>query len=166
MELTIPIQIFDVGKVVVSPPQRGTKLIAPLSYVNGDAHFSLLSISLSSLPVKSYDSATGQLQVSLQGSKEVATKLQQLQDMLIQTVITNQRGWFPTEKGVAKEDIRGGFQPFVDHGILHLYYPSNSDIGQNISIALRIQGLSFHQHHITKAWTGKFRLQHRILAII
>lgn len=38
--------------------------------------------------------------------------------------------------------------------------------GSHIRIALRINGISFHQHPMTGMWTGKFRLQHRIIAIL
>jgi hypothetical protein len=38
--------------------------------------------------------------------------------------------------------------------------------GRSVRIALRIQGISFHQHPISGMWTGKFRLQHRILTIL
>jgi hypothetical protein len=39
------------------------------------------------------------------------------------------------------------------------------EVGKPIRIAIRIYGLSFHQHAITGMWTGKFRLQHKLLAI-
>ena len=37
--------------------------------------------------------------------------------------------------------------------------------GTPIRLVIRIQGLSFHQHPVTGAWTGRFRLQHRIVAV-
>jgi hypothetical protein len=108
--------------------------------------------------------------------------------MLINTVNTNQRTWFPAVKVSEKDDIRQGFQPFVEHGVLHLYCPlgASNDIhmysgkmwmrgsispsiftpGKNIRLAIKIQGLSFHQHPLSRTWTGKFRLQHRILAVM
>jgi hypothetical protein len=140
--------------------------------------------------VKSYDASTGRLQISLQGAGVVA-RLQGLQDMLINTVYTNQRVWFPGERVSDKDDIRQGFQPFVEHGTLHLYCPTSAtgttneihsytgkewtrgtispalfSTGRMIRLAIKIQGLSFHQHPLSKVWTGKFRLQHRILAIM
>lgn len=39
------------------------------------------------------------------------------------------------------------------------------EVGRPIRIAIRIYGLSFQQHPITSMWTGKFRLQHKVLAI-
>jgi hypothetical protein len=37
--------------------------------------------------------------------------------------------------------------------------------GAPIRLVIRIQGLSFHQHSVTGVWTGRFRLQHRIVAV-
>ena len=39
------------------------------------------------------------------------------------------------------------------------------EVGKPIRIAIRICGLSFQQHAISGMWTGKFRLQHKLLAI-
>ena len=186
-EWTIPLQNFDATKIIIGAPTHGSKLISPVGYSDGDATFNVLSLLLPMLPVKSYEAATGRLQVSLQGS-QVAAKLQQFQEMLINTVNTNQRTWFPAVKVSEKDDIRQGFQPFVEHGVLHLYCPlgASNDIhmysgkmwvrgsispsiftpGKNIRLAIKIQGLSFHQHPLSRTWTGKFRLQHRILAVM
>jgi hypothetical protein len=92
-------------------------------------------------------------------------------------------------------EIRAGFQPFLEGSMLHLYCPathtatgnSSSDIhfyskgawtrgvpagltdpfpvGTPIRLAVRIFGISFHLHPVTGVWTGRFRLQHRIVAI-
>jgi len=193
MEWTIPIQHFDIGKTIVHSPTRASKLLSCLSYEDGHVQLHTLSILLPLLLVKAYDSSTGRLQISLEGDQAKMTmlKLQQFQDMVIQSVSVNQKRWFPGEKASDKEDIRRGFQPFVEHGTLHLYCPpSTSSIvneihtysdktwnkgavspslfitGKSIRLAIKIQGLSFHQHPLTKAWTGKFRLQHRITAIL
>jgi hypothetical protein len=37
--------------------------------------------------------------------------------------------------------------------------------GALVRLAIRIHGLSFHKHPVTGMWTGKFRLQHRIVAM-
>ena len=119
------------------------------------------------------------------------SKLQGFQEMLINSVHANQRAWFPSARPSDKEDIKHGFQPFVDGGCIQLYCPSSSvgisneintysgktwtrgmisssmfSAGKGVRLAIKIQGLSFHQHPMTKAWTGKFRLQHRISAIM
>jgi hypothetical protein len=190
MEWAIPIQSWEIPKIVIgSPNLSSTKLISPFSYVDGDANFNVMNILLPALAIKSYDNATGRLQISLQGM--CTTKMNQFQDMIINTVTSNQHTWFPSEKPSDKDDIRYGFQPFVEHGCLHLYCPSSSTgvsneiniysnklwsrgavssslfvAGKSIRLAIKIQGLSYQLNPITKIWTGKFRLQHRILAIL
>jgi hypothetical protein len=190
MEWAIPLQNFDVSKTHITAPTRGSKIISPVSYLDGDVKFNALTILLPMLAVKNYDAATGRLQVSLQGTG-VATRLQEFQEMLIQSVYANQRVWFPGERVVDKENIRLGFQPFVEKSSIHLYCPSSpagppNEIytyakkewvrgtispsllaaGKSVRLAIKFQGVSYHQHPLSKAWTGKFRLQHRIVAVI
>lgn len=189
MEWAIPIQNLNIPKINIGVPTLGTKLISPISYITDDIHFNSLNIMLPMLQIKSYDNASGRLQVSLQGIS--AAKLNQIQDNIIQMVTANQRAWFPSDKVSDKEDIRYGFQPFVEHGCLHLYCPSSSvgisnEIhtysgkawnkgvvsptlfipGKSMRLVVKIQGLSYQQNPMTKIWTGKFRLQHRIVAIL
>ena len=214
MELTIPLQIFETGKVRLGMPYRSSKLMAPLAYSDSDLQFHSISLLLPLLTVKSYDPVTGRLAVSFQGAAAAATKLQSLQDMLLSAVYNQQRSWFPGEGGKSIEELRAGFQPMLEHGVLYLYCPaatqsthidikvykgggaSTSDTGAGgtaaggtaaggtaagwltgslsssvlspgtpVRLALKLQGISFHQHPITGMWTGKFRIQHRILAI-
>ena len=37
--------------------------------------------------------------------------------------------------------------------------------GDSVRVCLRIQGISFHNHPAFAEWTGKFRLQHKIIAL-
>jgi hypothetical protein len=190
MELTIPLQTFETGKVRLGAPYKSTKLLAPLAYSDSDLQFHSLSLLLPLLTVKSYDPTTGRLAISFQGAAAAATKIQALQDMLLSAVYNQQRGWFPGEGSKGIDDLRSGFQPILDHGALHLYCPaatqaSHIDIkvykdgvwvtgslsaallapGTPVRLAIKLQGISFHQHPISGAWTGKFRIQHRILAV-
>lgn len=187
MEWTIPLQNFDVSNVCITKPSSGPKLISPISYLDDGVGFYNLSILLPPLPIKSYDSVSGRLQISLQG-QNVLSKLQQFQEMIISTVHANQKGWFPGEKSSEKDDIRHGFQPFIEHGLLNLYCPCSTSneiynytekqwlrgslqpsmftTGRTMRLAVKFQGVSFHQHHLSRMWTGKFRLQHRIMAIM
>jgi hypothetical protein len=190
MEWTIPLQNLEVGKINIDAPTQASKLLSHLSYSDGDVSFNCLSILLPLLPIKSYDAASGRLQLSLQ-TVATATKLQAFQDMLINAVTNNQRSWFPGKAMSEKDEIRHGFQPFVDSSVIHLYCPSSSvslsnevqiysgkewtrgvvspsmfTVGKQVRLAIKFQGLSFHQHPVTRVWTGKFRLQHRITAIL
>jgi len=164
--------------------------MASLSYIDGSVHFPTLSLLLPPLTVKSYDTETGKLALSLQGSVGLSAKLTALQSLLLQTTYSNYRSWFHGEKERTYDELVSYFQPLVSHGCLHLYCPvtapgSFNDIkiysgrewisgtaipslfraGKQVRIAVRLQGISFHQHPVSKMWTGKSRVQHRILAI-
>lgn len=190
MEWAVPLQNLDIQKIQINPPIHGYKLISPIGYSDTDIHFNTLCILLPPLPVKSYDPSSGRLQISLQGCG-YSNKLLGLQELLIQTLLTQQRAWFSGDKQITKDEIKHGFQPFVDRNTIHLYCPTSTTaaaneihsysgkkwvydiispalftIGKEVRLAIKFQGLSFHQHHITKMWTGKFRLQHRIIAIM
>jgi hypothetical protein len=194
MELTIPLQIFETGKVRLGAPYRSTKVLAPLAYSDGDLQFHAISLLLPLLSVKSYDPCSGRLAISFQGAGSAgttaATKIQSLQDMFLSAVYNQQRSWFPGEDEKTLEELRGGFQPMFEHGALNLFCPaatqsSHIDIklyrggawmtgplsagvlapGTPVRLALKLQGISFHRHPVTGAWTGKFRIQHRILAV-
>jgi hypothetical protein len=43
--------------------------------------------------------------------------------------------------------------------------PSFIQPGDSVRICLRLQGISFHNHPTYAEWTGKFRLQHKIIAL-
>ncbi|NBV77003.1 hypothetical protein EBR66_02495 [bacterium] len=190
MEWTIPLDTMELSEITIGTPVQSSKLISPLSYSDGDATFINLCLLLPLLPVKSYDVASGRLIISLQGCP-IANKLITFQDMLINTVIKNQDKWFKQNPTYTKQNIYQGFQPFIENGAIHLYCPSSSmgltnEIyiynenawsrgiisptlfapGKQVKLAIKFQGLSFHQQPVSKTWTGKFRLQHRIVAIL
>jgi hypothetical protein len=190
MEWTIPVQTFDPSNVVVGDIQKSHKPMAPLSYKDGELWFQSLSILFPPLTVKSYDPDTGRLAISLQGHSSLATKLQALQTAMLGATVANYSTWFPTERARGYEELASSFQNLVGHGCLYLYCPlvttgSMNEIhihseggwtrgvmptgalaaGKQIRVAVRFQGISFHQHPISNVWTGKSRVQHRILAI-
>ena len=47
----------------------------------------------------------------------------------------------------------------------HGLRPAYLQPGDSLRISLRIQGISFHNHPTFAEWTGKFRLQHKIIAL-
>ncbi len=190
MEWAIPIQTFLPKYVCLGSFQANSKQLLPFSYQDGSYTFTSLCILLPTLNVKSYDPATGRLILSLAGNHATQQKLHQFQELLFTNLSRMQRTWFPTEPEKDVREIRAGFQPFLDGTSLHLYCPvlptqneiqyyaggqwtrgapesmdSVFAVGKPIRLALRMYGVSFHQHPITRVWTGRFRLQHRILAV-
>jgi hypothetical protein len=128
----------------------------------------------------------------LADSQTILAKMQMIQDTILTMIGLNIPTWFPAMRSIFKKpnDIRAGFQPLIQGSDLHLYCPIQPQIAQNVPfyskgewsstgiqtgllqvgtrvrIALRIQGISFHIHPSTGQWSGKFRLQHKLLAIL
>jgi len=113
-----------------------------------------------------------------------------LQEMLVSAVTTNHTSWFSNRGGAKIVDARAGFQSMIRGSEIHLYCPVNSEIqqtvpfysegkwnkqgiikeqlepGTKIRVAIRVQGISFHVHPSTGSWSGKYRIQHKILGIL
>lgn len=56
----------------------------------------------------------------------------------------------------------------TEHGAVKHYEGMKENLlkpGDTIRVAFRVQGLSFHNNPVSGQWSGKFRLQHRILAL-
>jgi hypothetical protein len=188
MEWCIPVQTFQVEHVQLGTLTRGPKPILPLAYKDSDFQFPSLSILLPTLVVKFYDTVTGRLVLSL-GESQALGKLQTFQDMVLNAVQLNYRSWFPSaHKRV--QDIRQGFQPILSNQELHLYCPLHESLaqtvpifqkgawvqerrkagylkaGQRVRIAVRLYGISFHVAPNGSEWSGKFRLQHKLVGIL
>lgn len=194
MEWAIPLQKLEVGKVNIGNIINGPKPLVPLSYIDGQIQFPSLTLILPPLHVKNYDEKTGKLDISLRENSQVNHKLQALQNTLFSVVFAHQRIWFANQNKELAE-LQRLFQPLIDSDILHLYCPildekknTNEKIhifrteqgnvkhyegvkenlikpGDTVRVALRVQGLSFHNNPVSNQWSGKFRLQHRILSV-
>jgi hypothetical protein len=183
IEMTLPIQGIDASYIQLSPLLTGAKLTTSISYSHPISAMPSLSILLPIMPVHSYDSVTGHLVLQIIDASHMK-RLNAVQDQILKLIRNSQKSWFPDFKQRG-DDIRTGFQPMVEGNLLHVYCPVSTGgpydihvynnewsrstkglrVGQNIRAVLRIQGVSFHQSSITGAWTGKFRLQHRILSL-
>ncbi len=170
MEWCIPIQTLQVDHVQLGTLTRGLKPILPLAYKESDFQFPALSVLLPTLPIKSYDPASGRLVLSLSGEgfpMQTLYKLQTLQDMVLNAVSLNYRAWFP---GIMRkpQDLRQGFQPMILGQELHLYCPiyeamaqpiplfiggswvsgkpkpGSLKAGMRVRVAFRLYGISFH----------------------
>uniref|UniRef100_A0A6C0JVD9 Uncharacterized protein n=1 Tax=viral metagenome TaxID=1070528 RepID=A0A6C0JVD9_9ZZZZ len=192
MEWLIPVPTLQIDQIQVGTITHSAKPLIPLSYKEADHNFPSLSILLPSLKIKSFDSSTGHFVISLADNSATLLKLQSLQDMLLAHIKMKYNAWFPNQRTTAKKltDIKAGFQPLIHGNELHLYCPIQPQIAQSvpfyskgewsssgiqtgllvpgskIRIVLRIQGLSFHINQTTSQWSGKFRIQHKLLALL
>ena len=186
MEWSIPLQKLEVGKIQLGDLQNNEKSMAPLAYFDGQNNFNNLNILLPKLNVEEFDIKSGKLVLNIKDNKHYETKLQALQNTLLGAVYIQQKHWFPYIH-FDIETLSSLFKPIVENGSLHLFYPITSSfpikiykagkwytkyedtlISQNdtIRVMFRIQGISFHKNHYNNNWSGKFRLQHRIIAIL
>jgi hypothetical protein len=189
MEWCIPIQTFQVEHVQLGTLLRGSKPMLPLAYKDSDFQFPCLSILLPTLPIVSYDSTTGRLVLSLSEHTQTLSKLQTFQDMLLTAVVSQHAQWFPGSHKKPQE-IRSGFQPMIQNGEIHLYYPAGGSgdhsipvfqggvwttaaqkgktlrAGDRVRIAFRLYGVSFHIPPNSSAWSGKLRLQHKLVGVM
>ena len=193
MEWSIPLQKLEVSKISIGPFLQGAKPLVPISYVDGELHIPSLSILLPHCTVKQYDPQTGKLDILLSGNTSALQKLLLLQKTLLHIVVSRQDSWFPSDIKTQQE-LETLFQPMIEGDILHLYCPvtiqdkrSGAELifvyqadgtkthgvrpghirtGDSIRVAFRIQGISFHNHPLTNRWSGKFRFQHKIVAVL
>lgn len=187
MEWAVPLQKIDVNKINVGQIRYGEKPLAPLAYSDGPIHLPSVNILLPPLLVKDYDPQTGRLKLSIQDNTAVLHTLSSLQETLLKIVFQKQSEWFPGSRKTS-EELHVFFQPFVENNIINLYCPSavtgNISIpiwkdkgwskgvtvgsivkGDMIRVGLRIQGISFQHNLEADIWTGRFRLQHKILQV-
>ena len=186
MEWSIPLQKLEVGKVQIGEIQHSEKSLVPLAYFDGQNSFLNLNIFLPKLKVEEFDTKSGKLVLSLKENSLSEVKLNALQSTLLGAVYIQQRTWFP-ETFFSIEALNNSFKPIVQNGLLNLYYPVQlaSEVriykdgvwhtsytpglinpNDSVRIMFRIQGISFHKNMYNNIWSGKFRLQHRIYAVL
>ena len=186
----MPAHSFATANVQIGTPNKSQKPIATLGYAEEGVRLPCFSVLLPSLPIKSYDSETGKLVLSLLGHPQILAKFVALQARILQTIHSNYSTWFPSERQRSLDELSTCFQSLIQNNCIHLYCPlitlgSFNEIsvysggtwskgiipaalltpGKSIRAAIRLQSISFHQHPLTKALTGRFRIQHRILSL-
>lgn len=195
MEWCIPLQKLELGKIKLGTlairPNREKKPMIPLSYTDGQVNMPVLTLLLPHLTVDSYNSANGRLELLLETSM-IETKLKSIQESLLTTLGNAQISWFG-KREFSYDDIYSLFQPMVEGNKLHLYCPStlvekrkgNGVIklwkdgafiegvrpgllvqGQRVRVALQLQGISLQLGLTDNQWTGRSRLQHRVVCIL
>jgi hypothetical protein len=186
MEWAIPLQKLEVGKVQIGEAQHNEKTIVPLAYFDGQNTFPNLNILLPILKVKEFEYNSGKLLLNIKDQPHHEAKLNALQSTLLGAVFIQQHYWFPGFN-YSLESLHTLFKPMIENGYLNLYFPAlrpENTIkiyknnkwyskyepgllkeGDSVRLMFRIQGLCFHKNN-SYQWTGKFRLQHRIYAIL
>ena len=194
MEWQLPIQKVEIGNINIGSPwssrsdrrEYAMKPMAPLSYFGTQFRLPFVSFLFPPLPIVEYNAATGRLVLDMYETNLASIKLNTLQDTIVNAIMYHQTGWFRSE--YSKEEIRRGFQPIIQDSHLILHCPSVSagvsifhndswdgtteelKPGVRIRVAVKIHGISFLNREsaaaATQEWTGKCRLQHRILGII
>ena len=183
MEWCVPLQKLEVGKVQIGEIIHNDKSLVPLAYFDGQNTFNSLNIFLPKLKILEFDEKSGKLVLSMAENNHAQAKLLALQNILLGAVYITQKSWF--KENYTYEVLNNNFKPIISSNTLQLYYPVsfNTDIHiykdgvwhtkytpglikptDSIRIMFRIQGISFHKNY--NSWTGKFRLQHRIYAVL
>jgi hypothetical protein len=186
MEWSIPLQKLEVGKVQIGEIQHSDKSLVPLAYFDGQNSFLNLNIFLPKLKVQDFDAKSGKFVLSLKDMPSCEAKLNALQSTLLRAVYIQQRTWF-NETFFTLDVLSNSFKPIVQNELLNLYYPVQlaSEVriykdgvwhtsyvpglinpNDSVRIMFRIQGISFHKNTYNNSWSGKFRLQHRIYAVL
>jgi hypothetical protein len=191
MEWCIPIQTFQVDRVQIGNTLTGIKPTVSLSYKDNDTIFSSLNLLLPSMKIKSYTQASGRLVLTLDEHPHVLQKIISLQDKIIEYVYYSQQKLFPNQTYMKTlHEIKGSIQSMINNTEINLYCPINdADIhGPNIyfeknwsqgvlepgllstdrkvRVVLKFNGISFHIYNSTDQWSGKFRIQHRIISLL
>lgn len=188
MEWTIPIQKLELSKICPGLFQNSLKPLTPLEYKDGTTCFKHLNILLPPLTIRDYDVVSGKLSLYLPEQSAIYQKLMALQDSLLLLVYQHQKTWF-SDSNRTKDQIQHYFQPFVEGNCLHLYCPLQTQEkkfflhlwkdntwkkltspgllqkNDTIRVALRLQGISYQTNTTSGSWTGRFRVQHRIMCI-
>jgi hypothetical protein len=195
MEWCVPLQKLELNKIsvgsLITRVNREKKPMVPLSYVDGQVTMPVLTILLPHLIIDSYNPANGRLELAMM-TNWIASKLTAIQTSLLEVICASQVAWFGTSK-FSREEVYRLFQPMVEGNKLHLYCPSTlqekrkgmngiriwrdgvwvEDVqpgfltrGQIVRVTLQIQGMSLQMVINDTSWTGRARLQHRILGIL
>ena len=153
--------------------------MAPLSYFGTQFRLPFLSILFPPLPIVEYNATTGRLVLDMSETNLACIKLSTLQETLVNAILYHQHAWFKTE--FTKDNVKAGFQPILQDSHLHIHCSSSRSVplyrdgewrtaaaedfvvGKRIRVAVKIHGISFLTNG---AWTGRCRLQHRVIGII
>lgn len=166
------------------------KPMAPLSYFGTQFRIPFVSLLFPPLPVVEYNAGSGKLVLDMSGTSLACIKMNTFQETLIGAIVYHQHGWF--KSNLSREEVKAGFQPIFSDNKLSLYCPSamagqgghvrgiplytdgawktsftpeDLVVGRRVRVAVKIHGISFLNSQ-DGTWSGRCRLQHRILGMI
>ncbi len=172
-----------------------SKPMAPLSYFGTQFRLPFVSLLFPPLAIAEYNAATGKLVLDMSDSNLASIKLNTLQDTIINAIVYHQSGWFKTEfskEDIAAgfqpiiqnnqlqlycpADSSAGTASsgyptvrsipfFKDKGWNNAFSAEELKSGARVRVAVKIHGISFLLGP-TAQWTGRCRLQHRVIGII
>ena len=194
MEWSVPLQKLELTKIrlgnLMSRIHREKKPLVPLAYADGQMVMPVLTILLPHLVVESYDTPTGKLILTLD-TPWITNKLTSVQTSLLNAIYQQQISWFGARL-FSYDEIVNLFQPMIDKNKLYLYCPTTLEDkrkgngvikvwkegdwiegvrpgffveGERVRVAFQIQGISLQLSGNDDRWTGRARLQHRILSV-
>ena len=188
--------LYSQQQITIGRPARDKKPVAPLGYVDGQIVLPSLNILLPLLTVQSYNAQTGRLEVSIDNAFSVGKLQALQQTLLNAITVYQQGWFNSSEfthedilhafQPMIENNILHLYCPVIARpqnvtddqhkytGNLTRIWANNEwqdgllpgvlKSGQRIRIALQIQGISLQLQN--DEWTGRSRLQHRILGIL
>lgn len=188
--------LYSQQQITIGRPPRDKKPVAPLGYVDGQVVLPALNILLPLLTVQSYNAQTGRLEVAIENSFSIGKLQALQQTLLNAITVYQQGWFGSTTfshdeiihsfQPMIENNILHLYCPVIARpvntadeqykytGNLTRIWVNNEwqdgllpgvlKSGQRIRIALQIQGISLQLQN--DHWTGRSRLQHRILGIL
>jgi len=187
---------IHIGNPFSSSKGQLQKPMAPLSYFGTQFRLPFLSILFPPLPVVEYNSSTGKLVLDISETNLANIKLTTLQETLINAIHYNQMAWFKTNyskeeithgfQPIIQENQLLLHCPYTDMSVPtnsaktffknspiykdqswnNEFKPDDLKLGTRVRVAVKIHGISFLNRNDKPEWSGKCRLQHKIVGII
>jgi hypothetical protein len=197
-EIFLPIQAFDISNIQTQEPRKhsgvgvpayvANRHLAQMSYHTNLLRLPCLALLTPFCKVASWDSATGRLELELDDQQVMLTKLQALQEIIIQTLHTNSK-WLPFHQR-SRPAIEQTFHKLLRGTTFTVYVhgpnPEGKQMGrvwmwktggwqkgvahtsfkkgQMIRLAIRFQGICFLPS--TNGGETYTRLQHQVVSVI
>jgi hypothetical protein len=168
------------------PAYAADRLLAQLSYRTPITTFPCLTLLTPFVRVKSWDNSIGRLELDLEPESSFTIKLQALQEYIL-SLLAARISWLQSDQR-SHHELYSNFQTLIHGTVCSVYlhgpnpdrkqmgrvwcYQSGSwqkgvgahsfRIGQQIRLALRIQGICFLQ---TASGKQRYRIQHQIISV-